>query len=677
MKPNQSTAQRSICIGKTALRAVAFTAFCASSLWGQSGLADATLEELFNTQVTSVSKKEQTLARTAAAVFVVNSEDIRSSGATNLPDVLRMVPGVEVARINANTWAVTIRGFNSRFSDKVLVLVDGRSVYTPSFSGVYWDQLNVPLEDIDRIEVIRGPGATIWGANAVNGVINIITKPAQSTKGGLTSASGGTQGQAAGLLQYGGDAGSSGAYRGFATYSRTGDSQLPDGPSAADGWSQAHAGARADWNLSPNDTLMTQGDAFSNVESQSRTQWFLPVPGDTPYAQPINVSGGDVLARWRHVFRDGSDISVQTYFDYYRRNEFGQPEEQKTVDFDFAHHFIRGRHDIVWGAGYRQIGSILPTTAQVSLWPPRQTDRLYNGFIQDEIRLTDSLWFTIGSKLEHNVFTGFEFEPSARIAWTLTDRQTLWAAASRAIRQPSQLEEDVDVEIGSMPVNPYTLVVSRLYGNSQFRSEELRDYEVGYRTGWAKNLSLDVATFLSFYRHLATLEPEALSISGAAPGSPYPIVVQAPYMWGNKGYATDYGGEVALNWKVNSRWRVSPSYSLLHVNFHLDPSSQDTLSTALAGNTPEHIFRVRSFVNLSRKLDWDQTVYWSSQFQNGAVPSHTRVDTRLAWRAGESMELSLVGQNLLRPSFLEFGNADEVVATETQRSVFGKITWRF
>src|SRR5579872_2724024 len=253
--------------------------------WGQHTLADATLEQLLNTQVTSVAKKEQTLSRVGAAVFVISQDDIRRSGARNLPDVLRMAPGVDVAQIDANTWAISIRGFNSRYSNKVLVLVDGRSVYTPSFSGVYWDQQDMPLEDIERIEVIRGPGGSSWGANAVNGVINIITKSSKNTQGGLTTAEVGTQGTAAGLAQYGGTAGQDGAYRAFSRYSRIGNSILPDGSPAADGWFRMQGGFRTDWQLSNRDSLTVEGDLFASRGSQTRYQSFYPIPNDVPFAE--------------------------------------------------------------------------------------------------------------------------------------------------------------------------------------------------------------------------------------------------------------------------------------------------------------------------------------------------------------------------------------------------------
>src|SRR3984957_8418914 len=331
-------------------RFAVLAALTAMTAWGQSGLADASLEQLLSTPVTSVSKKEEKLARTAASVFVINQDDIRRSGAANIPDVLRMVPGVEVAQIDGNAWAVTIRGFNQRYSNKVLVLVDGRSVYAPGFSGVYWDQIDMPLEDIDRIEVIRGPGASVWGANAMNGVINIISKSSKATKGGVVSASGSTQGDPSSMVRYGGDIGTGGSYRAFAKTSAYGSSQLPDSTPGHDAWSSLHSGFRSDWDLTPSDTLTVQGDLFSNRESETRSRWFITEPFDTPFAQNMDAAGGNLLARWTHTFANGSDTSVQTYYDQFQRNDPEQPDRERTLDIDFQHHLAVGsQRDIVWG----------------------------------------------------------------------------------------------------------------------------------------------------------------------------------------------------------------------------------------------------------------------------------------------------------------------------------------
>ena len=333
-------------------RPILLIALICPAAWCQGGLADASLEQLLNTQVTSVSKKEQKLARTAAAVFVINQEEIRRSGAASLPDVLRMVPGVDVAQIDANAWAITIRGFNNRYSSKLLVLVDGRSVYTQSFSGVYWDQLDLPLEDIERIEVIRGPGATAWGANAMNGVINIITKSSKTTKGGLAEVTAGSGVQPVGMVRYGDTVGSAGTYRAFATYSRFTDTTLEDGSAAADGWSRVHGGFRTDWTLTPHDSVTVEGDLFSNNGGQTRYHWFEAVPFDQPYTQPITSTGGDLLVGWNHTSSGGAETSIHGYFDAYRRNDLGTLEMMKSLDLDFQNHFSGGaRHDIVWGPG--------------------------------------------------------------------------------------------------------------------------------------------------------------------------------------------------------------------------------------------------------------------------------------------------------------------------------------
>lgn len=662
----------------TIFRCAGVLALATSAAWSQAGLGDASLEQLLNVEVTSVSKKEQKLSRTAAAVFVIGHDDIRRSGAQNLPDVLRMAPGVEVAQIDANAWAITIRGFNSRFSNKVLVLVDGRSVYTPSFSGVYWDQLDMPLEDIERIEVIRGPGATVWGANAVNGVINIITKSSKATQGGLATASLSSDLDSQGMLRYGGTLssgpGASGTYRAFAKYSRIVDTDLSDGTTGQDGWSRIHGGFRSDWDLSPRDSLTVQGDLFSNRGSQTRRQWFYPSPSDPPFAQTWAAAGGNLLSRWNHTSAGGSDMSLQAYYDTYRRDDLGLPESEKTFDLDFRQHVAAGsRNDIVFGAGYRMATTLVPPGYQISLTPSKRTDSLYNTFIQDEIQVADRLWLTLGTKIEHNAYTGFEYEPSARLAWTPTMRQTFWAAASRAIREPSREETGVDAEVLAYPLGPYTMLQTRVLGNPRFRSEELRDYEIGYRTQFTRNVSLDVTGFLSFYRHLGTDEPLAPAIL-AGPGG---VVVMVPVLSDNKGYSTNYGTEVALNWKVSSRWRIEPGYSFLRVNAHVDPTSGDTSLAGRAGNSPPHTFRVRSLLNLSSRLQWDHTIYWMQKMPNGSVPSYASLDSRLAWKLGESTEISLVGQNLLRPGTVQFGDTLNLVGTPAQRSVFGRIAWSF
>jgi iron complex outermembrane receptor protein len=648
--------------------------FATLEVWGQNGLADASLEQLLDIQVTTVSKKEQKLARTAAAVFVLGAEEIRRSGALTLPDLLRLVPGVQVAQIDANAWAIAIRGFNSRYSNKVLVLVDGRVVYNATFSGVYWDQVDVPVEDIERIEVIRGPGATVWGANAVNGVINVITRPAKATPGGLATAVVGSGPDAQGLLQYGGPAGTRGAYRAFAKYSRFGDRKLDDGPSGADGWSRMHSGFRSDWELGRNDALTVQGEWFANRGSQTRSTSFLAAEAAPDFVEHLSVNGGDLLARWKHTSAGGAETSVQAYYDTYRRMDLGTKDVSDAADLDVQHHFVPfGAHDVVAGGGFRAVYSSVRGDAETSMAQPVRTDLLYSAFLQDEIRLAPELWLTVGSKFEHNSYTGFEYEPSARLAWTPGSRNAFWAAASRAIRQPARLENGVRVDLGTTPLNAYTLLNVRLNGNPNFRSEELRDFEAGYRAQWTPKLSLDATAYVSFYRNLSTIESQAPQVSVGPAG----VRIDQLLMYANMASARNYGGEVSLNYTVNPRWRVSASYALLRLNMTLEPGSTDTLTWNSSNANPSNQIGLRSQVNLSRKLEWDQTLAWVQRLQNGSTPGYVRADTRLGWRLGEVAQLSIVGQNLVRSGYSEFGDTPWLVSTMAARKVFGRISWTF
>ncbi|PWU03933.1 MAG: TonB-dependent receptor [Terriglobia bacterium] len=632
------------------------------------------LEDLMNVKVTSVSKREQRLSRTAAAVFVINQEDIRRSGATSIPDLLRMAPGVDVEQIDANAWGISVRGFNSRYSNKVLVLIDGRTVYTPSFSGVFWEHLDMPLENIDRIEVIRGPGATVWGANAVNGVISIFTKSPKETRGGLVTAGGGSQVHALGLFQYGGAAGNNGAYRVYGKFFKIGDSAMPGGSPAADHWMRASGGFRADWDLSTRDSLSVQGNLFANEASQTRRTGFMPTPFDRVFDQDVDATGGDVLARWNHTFAGGSQTSLQTYYDAYRRTDLGVPEVLRTFDLDFQHHMSAGdRHDIVWGIGYRVSNSALSPGYDIAFSPPSRTDNLYSGFLQDEIRVLDSLWFTIGCKLEHNSYTGVETEPSVRLAWSPPGgRHTLWAAASKAIRQPARQENAIRTDVQVVPIGTDAVQVIRLYGNPHFQDEEVRDYELGYRSEFTPNLSLDSTAFLSFYRHLLIAEPEPLVI---VPGSP--VRFEIPVTYQNRAHAITYGGEVSLNWKAASRWRISPGYAYLHATLWRDRSSNGYLAPEIAVGFPQNMLTVRSRVNLTRATEFDQSLYYTARLPGGSIPGHARLDVRLARRVGESAEVSVIGQNLLRHRTAEYGDSYGVLGTQMVRSIYGKITWRF
>jgi iron complex outermembrane receptor protein len=675
--------------GRTWRRQILWVHFLVA--WGLSGtmairaqdppktdLTTISLDDLMNVEVTSVSKKEQKLSQTGAAVYVITQEDIRRSGATNIPDLLRQAPGVDVAQIDANTYAISIRGFNDRLADKVLVMIDGRTVYTPTTSGVYWDQQDVPLEDIERIEVIRGPGGTVWGANAVNGVINIITRNAGDTKGGLVRTGGGSQGTAGGLVQYGGEIGQAGAYRVFQNYSNTGNLTLPTGQSAADGWHMFHSGFRSDWTLSPHDTVTVQGDFMQTGEGQTISVVFAnALPLMRTFNDVVATGAGNFLARWNHTLSNGSTMSLQVYYDRYNRFDEGVHEGLGTFDFDFQHHLRMGSwNDIVWGVGYRSTRDNHTAGYGKTYLPLSQANNLFSVFVQDQIRLGESVSFTLGTKLEHQPYTGFQVEPSARMVWTPTARQTIWMSASQAIKEVSREEEGLQIE-------PYTFAlpgggfgVAQYSGSTKSQAERFRDFEIGYRAQATKQFSVDVTAFAGFYHNLQTLDP----------GEPYfttdqgPPHLVLPSFFGNTANAHTSGAEVFANWNATSRWRISTGYSAIHLNLIPDPGSQDTHETELADNTPENQVQVRSQVNLTRNLEWDSAAYYVSRLRdggNGPVPAYTRVDTRLGWRIGKSIDLSLAGQNLLAPRHAEFHDAYEVNHTLVERSVLGKITLRF
>jgi iron complex outermembrane receptor protein len=637
-------------------------------------LTQASLEDLMNVRVTSVSKREQKLSTAGAAAYVITQEDIRRSGMTNIPDLLRMVPGVNVARIDANTWAISIRGFNNRYSSKVLVLIDGRTVYTPGFSGVFWDQQDVPLEDIDRIEVIRGPGGTVWGANAMNGVINIITKKAGDTRGGLVRVGTGSEETANGLVQYGGSAGRNGSYRVFGKYFNVADAINADRTPGADGWHGIHGGFRADWDLSGRDTLTVQGDLFGSSEGQTITTLFSNrLPDFHTFADKVSVGRGNILGRWGHTFSNGSDTSLQLYYDRFRRLDQAL-DILNTGDADFQYHFHVGfRHDVVAGAGYRLTDHSFTQGYEIGFGSGYRRDNLYSTFVQDQIRLTRSLALTVGSKFEHNSFTGSEYEPSAQLVWTPTSRQTVWASASRAIRQPSWFDAESKLDAATFPLNGGGFGLVQLNGNINTQAETLLDFEAGYRIQVNKQLSIDATAFRSHYSRVQTLEPAAPYFTA----DPLPPHLVTPSYWANLAQAHDYGVEFSTNWDVTSRWRISPGFSFLQMGIVLDPSSHDTTTAASVGDSPKHQAQLRSTLNLPHNLEWDTSAFYVGALHIGPVPSYTRLDTRFGWRVKEGVEFSVGGQNLLRPYHFEFLDGLQVQPTLAERSVVGKVAWRF
>jgi iron complex outermembrane recepter protein len=656
--------------------AVAFALLMAIPSWAQqapNNLAAKSLEELMNIQVTSASKKEQSLSQVAAAIFVITQEEIRRSGALNIPDLLRMVPGLDVGQINESTWAISARGFNLQSANKLLVLIDGRAVYTPLFGGVYWDTVDVPLEDIERIEVIRGPGGTVWGANAVNGVINIITKNTADTQGGLVTGGAGSEAQGFGTVQYGGKINEDNKYRVFTKYLSNDHFQDLDGQDGNDSWHLLHGGFRVDSTLSAKDSLTTQGDLYKGNEGAVIVHSVLLPPDNVNVNELAQLSGGNVLTRWSHTFSSRVDTTVQFYFDMYDRDGPEADESRATIDFDFQNHIRLGaRQDLIWGAGYRHTDDETVGTIDQAFVPANNAGELFNVFIQDQIALAaDRVSLYVGSKFANDYFTGFDVEPSVRLAWTPNTRRTFWASISRANRTPTQRDAGLNAALAALP-GPAEVV---LLGNPNMKSEHVIAYEAGYRAQPSNRVSVDVAAFFNSYNGLESLEPEPAFFDATS----VPPLVVHPILLDNQLDGTTAGVEASVNWKVTHRWTLSPSYSFLEMNLHTDPTSQDTVSVADAeGSNPSHQAQLRSHMEFHRGINWDASAYFVGALPSQTVPSYTRLDMQLSWRLGERVQVSLVGQNLLKDHHEEFSDfLQSVNSSLIKRSAYAKFTWQF
>jgi iron complex outermembrane receptor protein len=648
--------------------------------WSQQNAQDLTnqsIEDLMNIQVTSVSKTEETLSHTAGAVFVIAQEDIRRSGATNVPDLLRMVPGLDVAQINANTWAVSARGFNGRLSDKLLVLVDGRTVYTPTFAGVFWDTLDLPLENIERIEVIRGPGGSVWGSNAVNGVINIITKKASETSGALVTAGGGTADQEFGTIEYGGKLGDLMDYRVYTKYLN--DDHYPNAGDndGGDGWHMLRGGFRVDSVISSRDTLMFEGDIYSAREGTPTN--YLPSvtsPGPVPIETFVNLSGGFLQGVWNHSFSPQSDTSLQISYDAYQRNDI-LLEGRKTISLDFQDHFSGwSRQSILWGFTYRDSSSTSRGGLLVSLVPPNLNTQLFSGFFQDEVEvLPHQVFLTLGTRIEHNYYSGFDIMPSARVAWTPSPRETLWAAVSKADRTPSEFDASVISDRGAYPGPGGIPATLSVIGNPDVGNEQLIAYELGFRTLIRKQLSLDIASYYNDYSNQDSLEPAAPFFADTPP--PPHIVV--PYSYKNLMHGETRGIEVAVKWQATHRLSLAPGFAFERIHERLSPSSHDVGSVAAAeGSTPGYSAQLRSHLAIGRGLAWDASAYFVDRITLPAVPSYTRIDTGFSWQIAKSLSASFVGQNLLKDRHEDFLDTfGSVNGTLIKRSTYVKLSWQF
>jgi len=615
------------------------------------------LEELMSLDITSVSKHSEPYRDAPAAIQVITEDEIRRSGATSIPEALRLADNLEVARKNSHDWAISARGFNTELSNKLLVLIDGRTVYTPLFSGVFWDEQDYLLADIDRIEVISGPGGTLWGANAVNGVINITTKSAKETQGTYLEAGGGSTLRDFGGLRYGGSLGTNTFYRIYGKYSDQANEVIANGTGASDGWSRGQGGFRVDSEPSPQNLITLQGDVYASGEH-------VPTGGSA------KTSGGNLLGRFSHTFSEDSDLSLQVYYD---RTHLYDPvpksafapagilvNDLDTYDVDFQHRLgLADWNHLVWGLGYRFTRDASQNAPALAFRPPVLNQDLFSGFVQDEIKIMRQLSLTLGTKVEHNDYTGFEVEPSARVQWDVATNHMAWGAVSRAVRTPSRIDRD------AFEPNP----PPRILGDSpHFLSETLIAYELGYRAQIGPRFATSVSGFYNEYDDVRSL--------GFTPATIVPLFFQ------NNLEGSTYGLELSASYQVTSWWRLHGGYDLLKEHLRVKPGQVDLNHALNETSDPQQQFSLRSSMDLPGNVEFDPMLRWVDTLHNnnggvvGTVPSYFELDVRVAWHITKHLELAVVGQSLLHDHHAEYGlpspNREEI-----ERSVYGKLTWRF
>jgi len=634
---------------------------------------DMSLEDILSVEVSSASRKQELLTKTAAAAFVITSDDIHRSGATSIPDALRMVPGINVAQINANEWAITSRGFNGRFANKLLVLIDGRTVYTPLFSGVFWSRQDTLLEDVDRIEVIRGPGATLWGSNAVNGVINIITKHAIDTQGGLITAGAGTKERGSGALRYGHEIGDTGFGRAYLKYDhRSSNIDAISGTRANDHWIPIRGGFRIDNEFNVRDKLTLQGDIYRiNANQRVSTLW-QPTP---PYVRPVDDAfddeGWNILSRWEHDMNRGGSTTLQVYYNDSKRQEVYFGHSQSTVDVDFQNNFtIAGSHNAVWGANYRHMKDSTVNSFNISLAPHRGSESLYSAFLQDEISLIENrLKLTIGSKFEKRDRSKLQVQPNVRFNWNLHEKHMIWGSVSKASRAPSRIEFDSQIIRAVFPPGPLVFTV---IGNANFVPEKLTAYELGYRSNLNDKISMNLTAFYNVYDNLLSYE----SIT--------PLANQI----GNQLQGYSYGSELDMDWQATDWWRLRLAYSYLRLN--IKQATGNTVPNSERGyenGSPKHQASLRSSMNLPYQTGVDLWARYTGRisyaneraatFTTLPIGAYTEFDIRISWHPTADLELSVTGKNLLHNRRLEYIQELNIQPTYLSRSVFAKAALNF
>ncbi len=643
-------------------------AFAQEASLTPSELKKMTVEELMNIEVTSVSRRPEKLTEAPSAIQVITQEDIHRSGVTSIPEALRLALNLHVAQKNSHDWAISARGFNTDLANKMLVMIDGRTVYTPLFSGVFWDRQDYLLEDIDRIEVISGPGGTLWGSNAVNGVINIITKSSDKTQGLYAEAGAGNQLRAVGGLRYGGRINDDVSFRVYGKYFDRDAIAFPDGEDALDSWNMGQGGFRMDATPGEKNTWSLQGDYYNGRE-------------DIATGGVSAISGLNVLGRWKHIISDKSDFAFQLYYDRTNldmpvpptQTEIGPAapagrfgDNLDTYDIDFQHRFSPGtRHQLVWGLGYRLTHDVVNNAPALAFAPPVLDRNLVSFFFQEQATISEKLSATVGTKIEHNDYTKVEIEPSARLHFLLNSSQSLWAAVSRAVRIPSRVDRHIRLPTPNFaPIGVDNLLV----GGEAFDSETVIAYEAGYRMQTGKSVSGSISTYYNVYDKIRSTSA-SLGIF--------------PLYYDNNLEGETYGAEVTLAWQVLDWWRLRAGYNLFQHDIRIKEGKSDFNNALNENADPQNRITIHSFMNLSDNFTFDARLRHVGSFVYNVagtpdrVPAYTELEARLAWLPNEHFELSVTGQNLLHAQHLEYVISSPNPRAEVKRSVYLKLAYRF
>lgn len=632
-------------------------------------LTRLSLEQLMDIKITSVAKKPQRVSQSAAAVHVITSDDIRRSGATSIPELLRNVPGLNVGQVDANKWAISARGFNGLFSNKLLVLIDGRSVYTPLFSGVFWDVQDTFLDDIERIEVVRGPGGSLWGANAVNGVINIITKDTKDTSGALVRGVHGTEETFNIAARYGQAIDERSGLRLFAKNFKRDGGVLADGTDASDGWSMQRGGFRYDRKPISGGSLMLQGEIYFGQNGQLVALPTLTTPFSESASDDTKVEGQFLLGRWQNA----SDFTIQAYFDRAIRDDIHIGSGTRTFDLDIQKRTTPWRsHDVIFGGGYRFTTDFTIGTNQVSFDPKDDDYHLLSAFVNDEISLTDTVKLTVGTKLEFNSFTGLEIQPSVRSLWNVTPTNAVWGAVSRAVRTPSRAADAATINNSVRPGAPPVQI--RILGNDDVKSEELTAFEMGFKSRPLPTLTVDIAAFYNVYDKLVTTEAGTAFLET----SPAPAHIVQPLLFANNMSGEAHGLELSTDWRARDWLRLRGSYTLFELELHRKTGTGTASNEAAENRDPRHQFSLITAMDLGSNVELDATLRVVDRLSERNIRGYTTADMRLAWKPMPGVELSLVGRNLLqshraeaRPEFLS------TQITEVERSFYGSLKLEF